>query len=577
VHKAEHDDNDDPDRDVGGRVRSEPAARLGAAGWPNDRDRGRHFSAGHAHRHPAGIQRPGLVRDAIRVGHQPDNAPAGSRRRLSEGRRLMSQPVPGGAGAATGGGSPNTPAGIPPTRRGTELVLLAFVALLVTTALVLVEANQEQQLTMQIVYLGLAYLALFGAAHYAVRRWAPYADPLILPCAALLNGIGLVMIHRLDLAYAQTALQNGRTYTAVAPRQVLWTTIALVFFVVLLVLIKDHRMLARYGYTFGFVGLFLLVLPGVLPSSLSAVNGAKVWLKLGFLSIQPGEFAKILLIIFFAAFLVAKRDLFMAAGRKLLGLELPRPRDLGPLVFALLVAVGVLALEKDLGNSVLIFGIVLVMLYIATERAAWVIIGLIPFLTSCVIAFNMFSHVQIRVRNWLNPFWDPTNKSFQILQALFGQATGGIFGTGLGAGRPEIVPEANSDFILSTIGEELGLLGLFAVLMVYLLLALRGLRSAVAVRDTFGKLLGGGLAFSLVWQVFVVAGGVTKLIPETGLTSPFLSAGGSSLLANYLLVALLLRISDAARRPRPGTSSRPHLPKAPLAEASTVLVERPPS
>ena len=492
----------------------------------------------------------------------------------------MSAPVPGGAGAAPGGGSPAGPAGVPlalppPTRRGTELFLLAFASVLVTAALVLVEANQEQTLTMQVVYYGLAYLALFGAAHFAVRRWAPYADPLILPLVALLNGLGLVMIHRLDLAAQQKASLGQGTAFIQAPKQVLWTTIALVFFVVVLVVLKDHRTLARYGYTFGLVGLGLLLLPGVLPPSLSEVNGAKVWLRLPFLSIQPGEFAKIMLIVFFAAFLVAKRDLFMAAGKKLLGLELPRPRDLGPLLLALGVSVGVLALESDLGNSVLIFGIVLVMLYIATERGAWVVIGLLPFLGACVVAYKLFPHVQVRVSNWLNPLAHPTTTGYQPAQALFGLGTGGIFGTGLGAGRPDIVPEASSDFILSSIGEELGLLGLFAVLVIYMLLAMRGMRSALAVRDTFGKLLGGGLSFALAWQVFVVAGGVTKLIPETGLTSPFLSAGGSSLLANYILVAILLRISDSARRPRPGTSSRPKLPQAPIAEASTIMVERP--
>jgi cell division protein FtsW (lipid II flippase) len=488
----------------------------------------------------------------------------------------MSQPVPGGAGAAPpGGGALGIMPGGPSTRRGTELFLLAFAAVIVTAALVLVEANQEQSLTMQVVYYGLAYLALFGAAHFAVRRWAPYADPLILPCVALLNGLGLVMIHRIDLASAEKALQAGNTYSAQAPKQVLWTTIALIFFVVILVVVKDHRTLARYGYTMGLVGLGLLMLPGVLPSSISGVNGAKVWLKLKIFSIQPGEFAKIMLIIFFASFLVAKRDLFMAAGRKFLGLELPRPRDLGPLALALVISVGVLALESDLGNSLLVFGVVLVMLYIATERAAWVIIGLIPFVGACLLAYKMFGHVQIRVANWINPLADPQGNGYQMAQSLFGLGTGGIFGTGLGAGRPDIVPESNSDFILSSIGEELGLLGLFAVLMLYLLLAMRGMRSALAVRDTFGKLLGGGLAFSVVWQVFVVAGGVTKLIPETGLTSPFMSAGGSSLLANYILVAILLRISDSARRPRQGTSSRPKLPQAPLAEAHTVMVERP--
>jgi len=485
----------------------------------------------------------------------------------------MSQPV--GTGAAPGGSGPVVPPGAAPTRRGTELFLLAFAAVLTTAALVLVEANQEQSLTMQVVYYGLAYLALFGAAHYAVRRWAPYADPLILPCVAVLNGLGLVMIHRLDLAGAEKMAQGGAVFHAQAPKQVLWTTIGLLFFVIVLVWLKDHRTLARYGYTLGLVGLGLLLLPGVLPSSLSAVNGAKVWLKLPFLTIQPGEFAKILLIVFFAAFLVAKRELFMKAGRKLLGLELPRPRDLGPLLLALAVAVGVLALESDLGNSLLIFGVVLVMIYIATERAAWVIIGLIPFMAACFVAYKLFAHVQVRVANWINPLANPQGSGYQMAQSLFGLGTGGIFGTGLGAGRPDIVPEASSDFILSGIGEELGLLGLFAVLMLYLLLAMRGMRSALAVRDTFGKLLGGGLAFSLVWQVFVVTGGVTKLIPETGLTSPFMSAGGSSLLANYMLVAILLRISDSARRPRASTVSRPKLPQAPLAEASTIMVERP--
>jgi cell division protein FtsW (lipid II flippase) len=486
----------------------------------------------------------------------------------------MSAPVPAGTGAAPGSLAPQVGT---PTRRGTELMLLAFASVLMTAALVLVEANQEQALSMQVVYYGLAYLALFGAAHYAVRRWAPYADPLILPCVAVLNGIGLVMIHRLDLAGAEKAVQNGTSFTAQAPKQVLWTTIALAFFVAILVYVKDHRTLARYGYTLGLVGLGLLVLPGVLPASISGVNGAKVWLKLKVFSIQPGEFAKIMLIVFFAAFLVAKRDLFVAAGRKILGLEMPRARDLGPLLLALAVSVGVLALEHDLGNSLLIFGVVLVMLYIATERAAWVIIGLIPFILSCVLAYKMFTHVQQRVANWIDPIatYNQLGGGYQLAQSLFGLGTGGIFGTGLGAGRPDLVPESSSDFILSAIGEELGLLGLFALLMIYLLLAMRGMRSALAVRDSFGKLLGGGLSFSLAWQVFVVAGGVTNFIPETGLTSPFLSAGGSSLLANYILVAILLRISDSARRPRLGTNSRPKLPETSLSDTRTVMVERP--
>ncbi|HEV2780345.1 MAG TPA: FtsW/RodA/SpoVE family cell cycle protein [Actinophytocola sp.] len=476
--------------------------------------------------------------------------------------------------AGPGGAPPDRSA---PTRRGTELTMLAFAAGLVTGALMLVEANQEQQLTWRLVWYGLAYLALFGIAHAAVRAWAPYADPLILPCVALLNGIGLVMIYRLDLAYSERALQTNNDFSAQVPKQILWTTIALILFLVVLRLVKDHRTLTRYGYTFGLVGLVLLAMPAMLPGVIApTINGAKIWLRLGIFSIQPGEFAKILLLIFFAAFLVSKRDLFMAAGRRVAGVDLPRARDLGPILVAWAVSVGVLVFEKDLGTSLLFFGILLVMLYVATERLIWVVVGLGLFVGGCIIAYNVFDHVAQRVQTWLDPFADYDRGGFQIAQSLFGFATGGVGGTGLGAGRPDMVPLANSDFITAAIGEELGLIGLAALLLVYTLLAMRGLRSALAVRDTFGKLLGGGLAFALIMQVFVVVGGVTKLIPLTGITAPFLSAGGSSLLANYVLVALLLRISDAARRPHGGSKPR-IVPQTPIAEAHTVMVERPES
>ena len=462
------------------------------------------------------------------------------------------------------------------TRRGTELMMLAFAAGLVTIALVLVDANQQQSLSLRIVWYGLAYLAVFGVAHLAVRQWAPYADPLILPCVALLNGLGLVMIYRIDLANSERAVQTAKDYTASAPKQVMWTVVALVLFLAVLKVVTDHRKLTRYGYTAGLIGVIALAIPAVLPSSMSEVNGAKVWLKLGFLSIQPGEFAKILLLVFFASFLVSKRDLFMATGRNVLGMELPRARDLGPILAAWGVSVGVLVLEKDLGTSLLFFGIVLVMLYVATERVSWVVVGLGLFIGGCLLSFKLFTHVQQRVANWVDPletYADPGG-GYQIAQGLFGLGTGGMGGTGLGAGRPEIVPEANTDFIAAALGEELGFIGLAAVLMVYAVLALRGLRSALAVRDSFGKLLGGGLSFAIVMQVWVVVGGVTKLIPMTGITAPFLSYGGSSLLANYILVALLLRISDAARRPQTGSRPRP-VPQAPIAEAHTVMVERP--
>jgi cell division protein FtsW (lipid II flippase) len=453
--------------------------------------------------------------------------------------------------------------------------MLAFAAGLVTGALMLVEANQEQTLTIRLVWYGLAYLALFGIAHMAVRKWAPYADPLILPCVALLNGIGLVMIYRIDLAWAERALRTNQEFENTVPKQILWTTIALLLFLAVLYVVKDHRTLTRYGYTFGLAGLFLLALPAVLPGVIApTINGAKIWLRLGPVSIQPGEFAKILLLIFFAAFLVSKRDLFMAAGRRVAGIDLPRARDLGPILFAWAVSVVVLVAEKDLGSSLLFFGTVLVMLYVATERGIWVGVGLALFVGGCFLAFQLFGHVQVRVANWLDPFADYDTGGYQIAQSLFGLGTGGVGGTGLGAGRPDMVPLANSDFITAAIGEELGFIGLAALLLVYMMLAMRGLRSAVAVRDTFGKLLGGGLSFALVMQVFVVVGGVTKLIPMTGITAPFLSAGGSSLLANYVLVALLLRISDAARRPQTGSKPKP-ANQVPIAEAGTVMVERP--
>ncbi|GLY67601.1 FtsW/RodA/SpoVE family cell cycle protein [Amycolatopsis taiwanensis] len=465
-----------------------------------------------------------------------------------------------------------------PTRRGTELAMLGFAAFIVTCAFVLVQANQEQELSFSIVWYGLAYLALFAIAHFAVRRWAPYADPLILPCVALLNGLGLVMIYRIDLALEEKAIQSEVNFSASAPKQVLFTAIALALFLAVLLLVKDHRTLTRYGYLSGLLGVIALALPAILPASLSQVNGAKVWIKLPGVSIQPGEFAKILLMVFFASFLVTKRDLFMVTGRKMLGVELPRARDLGPILIAAVVALGILMFEKDLGQSLLLFGIVLVMVYVATERGIWVLLGVAFFMVGCVIAYNLFTHVQQRVANWIDPlatYYDQGG-GYQVAQGLFGLGTGGVGGTGLGAGRPEIVPEANSDFITAGLGEELGFVGLAAILIVYLLLATRGMRSALAVRDTFGKLLGAGLSFAIIMQLFVIVGGVTKLIPMTGITTPFISYGGSSLLANYILVALLLRISDAARRPAPKARPKP-APQVPLAEAGTVMVSRPPA
>jgi cell division protein FtsW (lipid II flippase) len=461
----------------------------------------------------------------------------------------------------------------PPTKRGLELLMLAFAAVVVTTALVLVQLTVPGGLTRSLLYYGAAYLALFGVAHLAVRVLAPYADPLILPCVALLNGLGLVVIHRLDTADETSATSAGNPVPAGnLPDQIAWTTLGVGLFVVVLVVVRDHRVLARYGYTCGLVGLVALALPGLLPGALSEVNGAKIWLRFGGLGIQPGEFAKILIMVFVAAFLVTKRDLFTTAGRSVFGMELPRARDLAPLLMAWGLSLGVLVLEKDLGTSLLFFGIVLVLVYIATERLAWLVIGLIFFLGGSTVADMIFPHVQRRVTAWINPFSEYDGAGYQMAQSLFGLGTGGVFGTGLGGGRPDLVPEAHTDFITAAIGEELGFVGLAAVLFTYLLVVMRGMRTALTVRDTFGKLLAAGLAFAVGLEVFIVVGGVTKLIPLTGLTAPFLAYGGSSLLANYILVALLLRISHAARAP--AAASTPRTSLAPLAQAHTELVPR---
>lgn len=455
-----------------------------------------------------------------------------------------------------------------PNRRNAELFLLGFAALITTVALLIVEANQEQGLSWDLAQYTFGFLALFGAAHVAVRRFTPYADPLLLPVVALLNGLGLVMIHRLDLAGSLSAAGADRSPSA--DQQMLWTLVGVLAFCLVLAFLNDHRMLARYGYICGLAGLILLIIPAILPRSMSEQNGAKIWIRLPGFSIQPAEVSKILLLIFFAAVLVAKRDLFTTAGKHFLWVDLPRPRDLAPLLIAWIASVGVMVFEKDLGTSLLLYASFLVIVYVATDRMSWVLLGLTLFAAGSVVAYYLFSHVQVRVQNWLDPFADPDGTGYQMVQSLFSFATGGIFGTGLGNGQPGNVPAASTDFIIAAVGEELGLVGFAGVLMLYTIFIIRGLRTAVAVRDSFGKLLAAGLAATLAIQLFIVVGGVTNLIPLTGLTTPWMSYGGSSLLANYVLLAILIRISHSARRP----ISTPSANATPIAAAHTEVIEK---
>lgn len=432
----------------------------------------------------------------------------------------------------------------PRKRRGTELALLVFGYGLSLLAFAQADLAVLDGLSPEFSAFAVTLAACIGGAHLALRLLAPFADPVLLPVVTLLNGLGLAMIHRLDLA-------DGGNGTSVAPDfapQLGWTALGTVLFVGVLLVVRDHRILQRYTYTAMLVGLALLVLP-LLPLIGAEINEARIWIRVFGFSFQPAEVAKIVLIVFFAGYLVQKREVLALARSRVLGLDLPRGRDLGPILVAWLASLGVLVFQRDLGTSLLFFGVFVALLYIATERVSWLVIGATLFTLGAVVAYQLFSHVQLRVSIWLDPFVEESGDGYQIAQSLYGFATGGILGVGIGNGHPDFVPFAKTDFIVTAFGEELGLTGLMAMLVLFGIVVERGLRTAVAVRDPFGKLLAAGLSIAVGIQVFVVVGGVTKLIPLTGLTTPFLSYGGSSLVANWMLVALLLRISDAARRP----------------------------
>jgi cell division protein FtsW (lipid II flippase) len=444
---------------------------------------------------------------------------------------------------------------LPRGRRRSEIAMLCFAVVIMAFAYAAAGLGLNGHVPSGLVlYVG-GFAVLVGLAHLAVRRFAPWADPLMLPLAALLNGLGIVMIYRLQESglNGNPGLQISTLTTHAALYQLMWTALGIVTFAVVLLLIREPRFLQRYTYTLGTAGLILLAIPALLPASHSSVNGAKVWIILGGFSIQPGEFARIALAVFFSGYLVRKRDVLSLAGRRFLGVDLPRGRDMGPILVLWGLAMLILIFESDIGTSALFFGLFVVMLYIATQRKSWLLIGILMFLAGALIAGAIIPHVAERFTIWRHPFAlaNIQGSSYQLVQGLEGMAFGGILGTGLGQGQPFHTPLVQSDFIITGFGEELGLTGLMAILLIFGLLVQRGLRAAIAVRDPFAKLLAAGLAFVLALQVFIIVGGVTQLIPLTGITTPFLSQGGSSLVASWIVIALLMRISDTARRPAP--------------------------
>ena len=453
------------------------------------------------------------------------------------------------------GGMPDSPVPLPRGRRRTELAMLVFAVALVAFAYANVGFGLKGKLPPGMAEYLLGFIVLLAIAHLAVRKLAPWADPLLLPLAAALNGLGIVMIYRL-----QESGRNGNPGQAIttlsssaATLQIVYTAIGIGCFVAVLALVREPRVLQRYTYTLGALGIILLALPALLPASISEVQGAKIQISLGGFTIQPEEFAKLALAISFAGYLVAKRDVLSLAGRRVLGIDLPRGRDLGPVLIVWGVSLLLLVFESDIGTSALFMGLFVAMLYIATQRTSWLLIGFALFIAGAYSASKLFSHVGERFQIWLHPFVgnNPFGNAYQLVQGLYGMASGGILGKGLGGGQPYLTPLVQSDFVVTAFGEELGMTGLMAILLLYGLIVQRGLATSLAVKDPFSKILAGGLAFMVALQIFVIVGGVTRLIPLTGITTPFLSQGGSSLIASWMLIALLMRLSDTARRPPP--------------------------
>lgn len=431
-----------------------------------------------------------------------------------------------------------------PRSRNFEAVLLFWVAGIHAFALSQIQLAVNQVMSWDMLLYWAPPTVSAWILHYVLRKYALNADGLLLPLAFLLNGLGIAMIYRLDLA----EITRGGT-DLFAERQVWLSCFAMLIAAVVVRLIPNPLTLRRFPYLAGAGAVILLMLPAA-PVIGRTVNGATLWVGIGELSFQPGEIAKILLAIFFAGYLVSRKGPLSEIGSRVLGMKIPGAKDLGPVLLFWVASIGVLVIQRDLGTSILYFGLFLVMIYTATGRAFYVGIGMVMMITGALVASRIFDYVGSRFESWLNPLsqqnYTAAGGSYQLVQGLFGMAHGDVIGSGLGSGFPQLIPLAESDFIFAALGEELGLAGVFAILAIYLLIVYRGLRVANTHQDEFSKLLALGLAFVIGLQVFVVCGGVMGLLPLTGLTTPFLAAGGSSLLANWSIIGLLLVLSDSS-------------------------------
>jgi cell division protein FtsW (lipid II flippase) len=459
------------------------------------------------------------------------------------------------------GDQPGLPAGeeVVAGRRRAELQLLALGIGVVAFAFACVGLSLKGQSAGTFFGYIVVFAVITMIAHLAVRRWAPYADPLLVPLASLLNGLGIVMIYRLHEAGRNgNPSANGNPIITLSAdavtMQVVYTVVGIGCFVAFLVFISEPRVLQRYTYLFGLIGLVLFALPAVLPASISEVQGARIQIAIpGLGSIQPAEFAKLFLAVSFSGYLVVKRDVLALAGKRVLGLDLPRGRDLGPIVAMWVLAMLLLVFESDIGTSAVFMGLFVAMIYIATNRTSWLLLGFGMFVIGALLAATAIAHVGERFDVWMHPFTakNINGNAYQLVQGLYGMANGGVLGRGLGGGQPFWTPLVQSDFVFTAFGEEIGLTGVMALLLIYGLIVQRGLRTAIMIKDQFSKLLAGGLSFMLALQVFVIVGGVTRLIPLTGITTPWLSQGGSSLIGSWVMIAILVRLSDTARRPAP--------------------------